>query len=59
MSWGPLKRIPMLADRTDRMPLFRFGSFHVEDLAVPVAAALGVLLAAEAIKPLWRTGFRS
>ncbi|SEP32567.1 Ca2+-transporting ATPase [Rhodospirillales bacterium URHD0017] len=41
------------------MQLFRFGPFHVHDLAVSVAAALGVLLIAEAIKPLWRVSFRS
>jgi Ca2+-transporting ATPase len=41
------------------MQLFRFGPFHVDDLAVSVAAAVGVLLIMEAIKPLWRTSFRS
>jgi Ca2+-transporting ATPase len=41
------------------MQLFRFGPFHVDDLAVSAAAALGVLLMAEALKPLWRTSFRS
>lgn len=41
------------------MELFRFGPFHVDDLAVAVAAALGVLLTAEAIKPLWRISFRT
>jgi Ca2+-transporting ATPase len=41
------------------MQLFRFGPFHVDDLAVSVAAALGVLLIMEAIKPLWRVSFRS
>jgi Ca2+-transporting ATPase len=41
------------------MALFRFGPFHVDDLAVSVAAALGVLLIMEAIKPLWRISFRS
>ena len=41
------------------MQLFRFGPFHVDDLAVSAAAALGVLLVAEAIKPLWRTSFRA
>jgi Ca2+-transporting ATPase len=41
------------------MELFRFGPFHADDLAVSVAAALGVLLIMEAIKPLWRISFRS
>ncbi|GEP57090.1 ATPase [Reyranella soli] len=41
------------------MALFRFGPFHAHDLAVAIAAALGVLLIAEAIKPLWRVSFRS
>jgi Ca2+-transporting ATPase len=41
------------------MHLFRFGAFHIDDLAVSMAAALGVLLIMEAIKPLWRTSFRS
>jgi Ca2+-transporting ATPase len=41
------------------MQLFRFGPFHVDDLAISVAAALGVLLIMEAIKPLWRVSFRS
>jgi Ca2+-transporting ATPase len=41
------------------MALFRFGPFHLHDLAVSVAAAGAVLLIMEAMKPLWRTGFRS
>jgi Ca2+-transporting ATPase len=41
------------------MQLFRFGPFHIDDLAVSIAAALGVLLIAEAIKPVWRISFRS
>lgn len=41
------------------MQLFRFGPFHIHDLAVSMVAALGVLLIMEAIKPLWRISFRS
>lgn len=41
------------------MQLFRFGPFHIDDLAVSLAAAIGVLLAMEAIKPLWRIRFRT
>ena len=41
------------------MTLFRFGPFHVDDLAVSVAAGAVVLLAMEAIKPFWRKSFRS
>jgi Ca2+-transporting ATPase len=41
------------------MTLFRFGPFRVDDLAVSVAAGAAVLLAMEAIKPWWRSSFRS
>ncbi len=41
------------------MQLFRFGPFHVHDLAVSMAAAFAVLVIAEAIKPLWRISFRA
>lgn len=41
------------------MTLFRFGPFEFDDLAVSLAAAAAVLLAMEAIKPLWRVSFRS
>lgn len=34
--------------------LFRFGPLHLDDLAVSVAAGLGVLVLLEALKPLWR-----
>ena len=41
------------------MALFRFGPLHLDDLAVSLAAGVGVLLVMEALKPLWRVGFRS
>ena len=41
------------------MSLFRFGPFHVDDLVVSVGAGVAVLLAMEAIKPLWRRSFRT
>lgn len=41
------------------MTLFRFGPFHADDLAVSVAAGAAVVLAMEAIKPFWRSSFRS
>ncbi|MGD9880007.1 MAG: cation-translocating P-type ATPase [Reyranella sp.] len=41
------------------MSLFRFGPFHVDDLAVSVAAGAAVLLTMEAIKPYWRSAFRT
>ena len=34
--------------------LFKFGPLHPDDLALTVGAAVCVLLALEAIKPLWR-----
>lgn len=41
------------------MALFRFGPFHVHDLAASLAASAAVLLAMGAAKPLWRISFRS
>jgi Ca2+-transporting ATPase len=41
------------------MGLFRFGPLHADDFLVSVLAALGILLLLEAIKPYWRTAFRS
>ena len=41
------------------MALFRFGPFHIDDLAVSVAAGFGLLLVMELVKPWWRTSFRS
>ena len=41
------------------MALFRFGPLHLDDLAVSLAAGLAVLGIMEAIKPLWRVGFRA
>jgi len=41
------------------MALFRFGPLHLDDLAVSLAAGLCVVAIMEAIKPLWRIGFRA
>lgn len=41
------------------MALFRFGPFHIHDLAVSAAAGLSILLLMELIKPFWRKAFRS
>ena len=41
------------------MALFHFGPLHLDDLAVSLAAGLGVVAIMEAIKPLWRVGFRA
>lgn len=41
------------------MTLFRFGPFHIHDLAVSAGAGLSLLLLMELIKPLWRKAFRS
>ena len=41
------------------MTLFRFGPFHIHDLAVSAGAGLSLLVLMELIKPLWRKAFRS
>ena len=41
------------------MGLFRFGTLHLDDLAVSAGAALALLVAMELLKPLWRAGFRT
>lgn len=41
------------------MALFRFGPLHADDLAVSGGAGLALLLVMEAVKPWWRTSFRS
>ena len=41
------------------MALFRFGPLHADDLAVSGGAGLALLLIMEAVKPWWRTSFRS
>lgn len=41
------------------MTLFRFGAFHLHDLALSAASAIVILLAMEAAKPLWRRTFHS
>jgi len=41
------------------MALFRFGPFHLHDLALSAASAVVILLAMEIAKPLWRRTFRS
>ena len=41
------------------MTLFRFGPFHLHDLAVSAGAGLSLLLLMELIKPFWRKAFRS
>jgi Ca2+-transporting ATPase len=38
--------------------LFRFGPLHGDDLLTTVAAAAAVLVALEALKPIWRTRLR-
>ena len=38
--------------------LFRFGPLHVDDLLITAAAAATVLLALEALKPIWRSRLR-
>ena len=35
--------------------LFRFGPLHLDDLALTIAAGLGVLVMLELLKPIWRT----
>ena len=40
----------------DARGIFRFGPLHADDLIVTVGAGFAVLLALEAIKPLWRLG---
>ena len=47
LSWSPA------------MSLFRFGSLHLDDLALAVAAGVSVPVLLELVKPLWRAGFRS
>ncbi|MFZ5780583.1 MAG: cation-translocating P-type ATPase [Pseudomonadota bacterium] len=41
------------------MALFRFGPFHLHDLALSAASAAVILLTMEIAKPLWRRTFRS
>ena len=41
------------------MTLFRFGAFHLHDLALSATSAIVILLAMEAAKPLWRRTFHS
>jgi len=41
------------------MALFRFGPFHIDDLAVSAGAGLSLLFLMEVIKPFWRKAFRS
>ena len=41
------------------MTLFRFGTLHLDDLAMSLAAGLVVVATMEAVKPLWRVGFRT
>ena len=36
------------------MALFQFGTLHVDDVGVSLAATLGLVLALEALKPWWR-----
>jgi len=38
--------------------LFRFGPLHADDLGVTLSAGLGVLVALEVLKPLWRAQLR-
>jgi Ca2+-transporting ATPase len=39
--------------------LFRFGPLHGDDLFITIAAAIAVLLALEALKPLWHARLRA
>jgi len=39
--------------------LFKFGPLHLDDLALTLGAAAAVLLALEAIKPLWRKSIQA
>ncbi|TBR29091.1 MAG: cation-translocating P-type ATPase, partial [Reyranella sp.] len=41
------------------MALFQFGALHVDDLGVSLAAAVGMVLCLEALKPWWRQSLRS
>jgi Ca2+-transporting ATPase len=38
--------------------LFRFGPLHWDDLGLALGAGIAVLVALEAIKPLWRSRYR-
>ena len=40
------------------MALFRFGPLHLDDLAVSVAASVGLVLVLEGLKPRWRRSLR-
>ena len=41
------------------MELFRFGTLHLDDLAVSAGAAVALLVIMELLKPLWRVSFRT
>ena len=41
------------------MNLFRFGPLHPDDLGISLLAGAAVLVVLEAVKPWWRTAFRS
>jgi len=41
------------------MDLFQFGTLHVDDLGVSLAATLALILCLEALKPWWRHSLRS
>ncbi len=41
------------------MGLFRFGTLHLDDLAVSAGAGVALLVVMELLKPLWRVSFRS
>jgi len=41
------------------MALFQFGTLHVDDLGVSLAATLGMVLCLEALKPRWRQSLRN
>ncbi|MCA0303019.1 MAG: cation-translocating P-type ATPase, partial [Proteobacteria bacterium] len=61
--WGLLSLVAMVLAGAlfwpPAMALFRFGPLHLDDLAVSLLAGLAVVALMEAIKPLWRTGFRT
>ena len=41
------------------MDLFQFGTLHVDDLGVSLAATVGLILCLEALKPWWRHSLRN
>lgn len=41
------------------MALFQFGTLHVDDLGVSLAATVGMVLCLETLKPWWRQSLRS